>query len=81
MKEITDAITARQGQIAQFQSDIETLQRAASIMGGETTAKATDQPKTPRKATRKRKAMSAAARKAVSRCMKAYWATRKKAGR
>ncbi len=34
MSEITAAITARQTQIAQLQSDIETLQRAASIMGG-----------------------------------------------
>ena len=34
MSEITKAITAMQTQITQLQSDIETLQRAASIMGG-----------------------------------------------
>ena len=47
MSEITKAIEARQTQIAQLQSEIETLQRAASIMGGgeEATAKATSRPK------------------------------------
>ncbi len=34
MSEITTAIKARQAQITQLQSDIETLQSAASIMGG-----------------------------------------------
>ncbi len=34
MSEITNAIKARQTQIAQLQSDIETLERAASVMGG-----------------------------------------------
>ena len=34
MSEITEAIEAKQTQITQLQSDIETLQRAASIMGG-----------------------------------------------
>ena len=33
LSEITTAIEARQAQIIQLQSDIETLQRAASIMG------------------------------------------------
>jgi len=34
LSEITNAIKARQTQITQLQRDIETLQRAASIMGG-----------------------------------------------
>ena len=53
MSEITNAIKARQTQIVQLQSDIETLQRAASLMGGgeKTPAKAgrqkvSRQPKT-----------------------------------
>ena len=37
MKEITEAIEARQAQITQLQGDIETLQRAASIMGTKST--------------------------------------------
>ena len=78
MRAITEAIAARHAQIKTLQSDIETLQRAASIMGGETIAKATRQPKPTRKVTPKRKPMSAAAKKAVSQRMKAYWATRKK---
>ncbi len=58
MSEITTAITARQTQIKQLQSDIETLQRAASVMGGGTTApaKAISQPKAKPKAKRRRKA-------------------------
>ena len=87
LSEITKAITARQNQIAQLQSDIETLQRAASIMGGRTgtTTKPTSQPKAKTKpkpktrSKRKRPKMSAAAKKAVSKRMKAYWAKRKKA--
>ena len=77
MSEITQAIAAKQTQIAQLQSDIETLQRAASIVGGKgTTAKATSQPKT----TQKRKpTWSAADREAISKRMKAYWAKRKRA--
>ena len=38
MSEITKAIAAKQTQITQLQSDIETLQRAASVLGGQTTA-------------------------------------------
>ena len=51
MSEITQAIEARQAQIIQLQSDIETLQRAARIMGGgeEAPAKATSPPKAPAK--------------------------------
>ncbi len=79
MSEITEAITARHAQIKQLQSDIETLQRAASVLVGKTTAKASSaQPKTKSKPKQKRRGMSAAARKAVSRRMKAYWAKRKK---
>ena len=87
MSEITSAIQARQTQIALLQSDIETLQRAASIMvGGETApARATrqkvrSQPKT--KATPQpkptRRPMTAAQRAAVGKRMKAYWAKRRK---
>ncbi len=86
MSEITNAIKARQTQIAQLQSDIETLQRAAGIMGGRkgatakaTSRKATSQPKPKTKSKRKRPKMSAAAKKAVSKRMKAYWAKRRKA--
>ena len=47
MSEITKAIAARQAQITQLQGDIETLQRAASIVGGRTIApaRAVSQPK------------------------------------
>ena len=47
MSEINKAIAARQTHITQLQRDIETLQRAANIMGGrtKTPAKATSQPK------------------------------------
>ena len=63
----------------QLQSDIEALQRAASALGGKkgSTATATRQPQ----AKRKRRTMSAAARKAVSQRMKAYWAKRKRTRR
>ena len=94
MSEITKAIEARQAQIHQLQSDIETLQRAAGIVGrGGVTAKATRQPKAKRKrrvvaksspgqpkTAQKRKPLwSAAEKKAISRRMKAYWAKRRKA--
>ena len=78
------------------QSDIETLQRAAGIMGRTGTTAKASQPKAKRKrrklsaaakgasgqptATpkRKRKPMSTAAKKALSKRMKAYWAKRRK---
>ena len=41
MKAITDAIAARRAQIKQLQADIDALQRAASVLGGKTTAKTT----------------------------------------
>ena len=83
MSEISAAIKATQTRIAQLQSDLESLQRAASIMGGgeAAPAKATRQKaKPPAKATPKpqpkkpRAGWSAARRQR----MKAYWAKRKK---
>ena len=89
MSEITEAIAAKQTQISQLQSDIDALQRAATVLGGKTTAKATSQPKAKRKrrkrrvaakTTQKRKPIwSAADKKAISKRMKAYWAKRRKA--
>ncbi len=61
VSEITTAIKARQAQITQLQGDIETLQRAASIMGTKSTT-ATSQPKAKRKVKRKRRKRSAAAK-------------------
>ena len=93
MSEITQAIAARQAQITELQSDIETLKRAASIVGRtDSAAKATSQkvtsqpkPKTkpqPKTQTkRKRPLWSAADKRAISKRMKAYWAKRRKAGR
>ncbi len=90
MSEITAAIEARQTQIAQLQSDIETLQRAASIMGGRTrapakaasqpkaTAKPKPKPKSQPKAQGKRHQWSAAEKAAIGKRMKAYWAKRRK---
>ncbi len=68
----------RHTQIKTLQADIDALQRAATVLGGETTAKATSQPKPKTKPKQKGRGMSAAARKAVSKRMKAYWAGRKK---
>ena len=78
-----EAITAKHAQIKTLQSDIEALQRAATVLGGETTAKATParQPTTSSaqpKTTRKRKPWSAAAKKAMSKRLKASWVKRKK---
>jgi ElaB/YqjD/DUF883 family membrane-anchored ribosome-binding protein len=81
MKEITKALTAKQAQIKKLQRDIDALMRAAGILaGGEVKAKAKAKAKAAQpKAKRTRKTMSAAARKAVSKRMKAYWAKRRKA--
>ena len=84
MKEITAAIAARHAQIKMLQSDIDALQRAANVLGGKTTAKATPtrQPTTSPaqpKTKRKRKPWSAAARKVMSKRIKASWAKRKRA--
>ena len=81
MSEITDAIAARHAQIKTLQADIDALQRAATVLGHETTAKATRQPNTQSKPKQQGRGMSAAARKAVSRRMKAYWAKRRRARR
>ena len=60
MSEITQAVAAKQTQITQLQSEIETLQRAATILRGKRTpAKVT--PSKP-KAKRKRRKMRAAAK-------------------
>ena len=74
MQEITAAITAKHAQIKTLQADIEALQRAANVLAGKRTGRATSQPKLM--VTRKRRGMSAAAKKAVSKRMKAYWAKR-----
>ena len=81
MKEITKALTAKQAQIKKLQRDIDALMRAAGILaGGEVKAKAKAKAKAAQpKAKRTQKTMSAAARKAVSKRMKAYWAKRRKA--
>ena len=50
MNEITKAIAARQTQITQLQSEIATLQRAASIVGPPAKAAATAKPKQKPKA-------------------------------
>lgn len=83
MQEITEALRAKHAQIEKLQRDIDALQKAADILGGgKVKAKATTKTKATAarpKATRKRSTMDAAARKAVSKRMKAYWATRRKA--
>ena len=85
MNEITKAIAARQTQIAQLQSDIETLQHAASIIGsGEkppaktVRQKVRRQPKATPQPKPKRRPMTAAQRAAVGKRMKAYWAKQRK---
>ena len=89
MKEITQALTAKQAQVKKLQRDIDALQRAAGILaGGKVKAKAKTKTKAKTKAKAKaaqpkakrtRSTMSAAARRAVSKRMKAYWAKRRKA--
>ena len=84
MNEITAAIAARQAQIKTLQADIDALQRAASVLGGTTPAKATGPPTTSPaqpSAKRKRKPWSAAAKRAMSKRLKASWAKRKRAMR
>jgi hypothetical protein len=83
LSEITKAIETKQTQITQLQSDIETLQRAAIMLGGKKAPAKAVQQKAPSqptaKAKRKRAPMSAANRKAMSRRLKAFWAKRRKA--
>ena len=87
MKEITEALTAKRTQVKKLQRDIDALQRAAGILAGgkvkakakiKTKAKAKAKAAQP-KAKRTRSTMSAAARRAVSKRMKAYWAKRRQA--
>ena len=83
MKEITEALTAKRTQVKKLQRDIDALQRAAGILaGGKVKAKAKIKTKAKAKAAqpkakRTRSTMSAAARRAVSKRMKAYWAKRR----
>ena len=77
MTAISKAIAAKQAQIEKLQGDIDALQKAADILGGGKAKATAAQPKT----TRKRSTMDAAAREAVSKRMKAYWAKRRKAKR
>ncbi len=67
MPKISDAIAAKTAQLTQLQADLDALQRAASIMGGQTLAKK----------DRRRGKRSAAARKALSKKLKAHWAKKK----
>lgn len=69
MSEISKAIAAKEAEVKTLQADIDALRRAASIVGQKRPA--TTKPKRRRK-------MSAAARKALSKRMKAYWANRRK---
>ena len=88
MSEITDAIATSHAQIKTLQADIESLQRAASVLGGKTSTatkatsarRPTSTPAQP-SAKRKRKPWSAAAKKAMSKRVKASWAKRKRARR
>ena len=85
MSQISEAIAARQTQIAQLQREIDTLQRAASIMGAgeeapaKAKAKPKPKPKAKPKAQRKRHQWSAAEKAAIGKRMKKYWAKRRKA--
>ena len=60
MSDITTGIEARQAQILRLQRDIETLQRAASVLVGKTTATG----QTPSKPKRKRRKKATAAKAA-----------------
>ena len=53
MSEITTGIEARQAQILRLQRDIESLQRAASVLGGKTIAKGQTKSKPKRKPRKK----------------------------
>ena len=77
LSQISEAIAAKQAQIAQLETEIETLQRAASIVGDGATAPAkATQPKATAQPKKKPRAPWSAARR---RRMKAYWAKRRKA--
>ena len=70
MSHISKAIKAKQVEIKKLQADIEALRQAVSLIG--------EKKPTTAKPKRRRK-MSAAARKALSKQMKAVWAKKKKA--
>ena len=70
MSELSRAINAKQARIHELRTDIDALQRVARIIGGK-------QPSTAKR--KRRRKMSAAARKAVAKRMKAYWAKKRKA--
>ena len=70
MSDISRAIAAKQADIRTLQTDLEALRQAAGIIGS---AGAGTTPK------RRGRKMSAAAKRAVSKRMKAYWAKKKKA--
>ena len=53
MSEITKAIAARQAQITQLQGDIETLQRAANVLGGGASSQPATKPGPKRKRRKK----------------------------
>ena len=72
MSEISRAMAAKQAVIKTLQADIETLRRAAGILGGATGG-------TTRATPKRRRKMSAATKRALSKQMKAYWAKKKKA--
>ena len=73
MSDISRAIAAKLVDIKKLQTDLEALRRAASILGsaGAGTKRS--------KRMRRRRKMSAAARKALSKKLKAFWAAKKKA--
>ena len=73
MTDLATAIAAKQAQLTQLQDDLDALERAASIiiMGG----------KTPAKTYKRRGKLSAAARKALSKKLKAHWAKKKAAAK
>ena len=73
MTDIAKAIAAKQAQLTQLQADLDALQRAASIVGGEIGKSAAK--------TRRRGKMSAAARKVLSQKLKAHWAKKKAAAK
>ena len=92
MKEITEAIATRRAQIKQLQADVDVLQRAATVLGGKTAAKATPAAQLtttrqrPRPKTKLgRRPWSAARREAMSKLMskrmKERWATKRAAKR
>ena len=70
MSDISRAIAAKQADIKTLQTDLAALRRAASILGA--ASKGT-------KLKRRRRKMSAAGRKTLSKKLKAYWAAKKKA--